>query len=118
MRQYRRNTNVRLTPLRETSPRLTAGHGESVLPPLSHAVSFDPGDSLLGGTYGARDDDDAMSQLLTVGQVATLLNVPRKWVYRRVGLKPPDGIPHVKVGKYLRFRETDVRGYIERLLRN
>ena len=116
MRQYRRNTNVGLTPLRETSPRLTAGHGESVLPLLPHAVSFNPGDSLLGGTYGARDD--AMSKLLTVGQVATLLNVPRKWVYRRVGLKPPNGIPHVKVGKYLRFRETDLRGYIERLLRN
>ena len=116
MRQYRRNTNARTTPLRETSPALTAGHGELVLPPLSHAVSFDPADSLLGGTYGVRDD--TMSQLLTVGQVATLLNVPRKWVYRRVGLKPPEGIPHVKVGKYLRFRETDVRGYIERLLRN
>ena len=116
MRQYRRNANARTTPVRETSPRLTAGHGESVLPPLSHAVSFDPADSLLGGTYGVRDA--AMSQLLTVVQVATLLNVPRKWVYRRVGLKPPDGIPHVKVGKYLRFRETDVRGYIERLLRN
>ena len=116
MRQYRRNTNARTTPLRETLPGLTARHGESVLPPLSHAVSSDPADSLLGGTYGVRDG--AMSQLLTVGQVATLLNVPRKWVYRRVGLKPPDGIPHVKVGKYLRFRETDVRGYIERLLRN
>jgi excisionase family DNA binding protein len=116
MRHYRRSTNARITPLRETSPGLTAGHGESVLPPLSHAVPFDPGNSLLGGTYGARDG--AMSQLLTVGQVATLLNVPRKWVYRRVGLKPPEGIPHVKVGKYLRFRETDVRGYIERLLRN
>ena len=114
MRQYRRNANAGTT--RETSPGLTAGHGESALPPLSHAVSFDPADSLLGGTYGVRDG--ALSQLLTVGQVATLLNVPRKWVYRRVGLKPPDGIPHVKVGKYLRFRETDVRGYIERLLRN
>ena len=116
MRQYRRNTNAPTTPLQETLPGLTAGHGESALPPLSHAVSFDPADSLLGGTYGVRDD--TMSQLLTVGQVVTLLNVPRKWVYRRVGLKPPDGIPHVKVGKYLRFRETDVRGYIERLLRN
>ena len=116
MPQYRRNTNVCLTPLRDTSPGVTAGHQDSVPAPLSNAVSFDSGDSLLAGTYGARDG--ATSQLLTVEQVATLLNVTRKWVYRRVGLKPPEGIPHVKVGKYLRFRETDVRGYIERLLRN
>ena len=106
MRQYSRNTNVRLTSLRETSSGLTVGHGESVLPKLSHAVSLSPGDPFAGGTY--TDRSGQMSQLLTVGQVATLLNVPRKWVYRRVGLKPPEGIPHVKVGKYLRFRETDL----------
>ncbi len=35
-----------------------------------------------------RIGDNGMSRLLTVGEVAALLNVPRKWVYRRVGLKP------------------------------
>ena len=38
-----------------------------------------------------------MSRLLSVEEVASLLNVPRKWVYRRVGLKPPEGIPYLKV---------------------
>ena len=65
-----------------------------------------------------RIGDNGMSRLLTVGEVAALLNVPRKWVYRRVGLTPPEGIPHVKVGKYLRFREADLRDYVERLRRN
>jgi excisionase family DNA binding protein len=59
-----------------------------------------------------------MSRLLSVEEVASLLNVPRKWVYRRVGLKPPEGIPYLKVGKYLRFRESDLRDYVERLRRN
>jgi excisionase family DNA binding protein len=58
------------------------------------------------------------SRLLSVEEVASLLNVPRKWVYRRVGLKPPDGIPHLKMGKYLRFRESDLWEYVERLRRN
>jgi len=61
---------------------------------------------------------NGMSRLLSVEEVASLLNVPRKWIYRRVGLKPPDGIPYLKVGKYLRFRESDLRDYVERLRRN
>jgi excisionase family DNA binding protein len=64
-----------------------------------------------------RTRGDAMSRLLNVEEVASLLNVPRKWVYRRAGLKPPDGIPYLKVGKYLRFRESDLRDYVERLRR-
>jgi len=62
--------------------------------------------------------DSRLFRLLTVDEVAVVLNVPRKWVYRRVGLKPPEGIPYVKVGKYLRFRESDLREYVERLRRN
>jgi excisionase family DNA binding protein len=62
--------------------------------------------------------DSRLFRLLTVGEVAVVLNVPPKWVYRRVGLKPTEGIPHVKVGKYLRFRESDLREYVDRLRRN
>jgi excisionase family DNA binding protein len=83
---------------------------------LLPSVSFDSRDSFFDRKY--RAGDDGMSRLLTVEEVATVLNVPRKWVYRRVGLKPPEGIPHVKVGKYLRFRETDLRDFVERLRRN
>ena len=71
-----------------------------------------------GGRGSTMDADSRLFRLLTVGEVAVVLNVPRKWVYRRVGLKPPEGIPHVKVGKYLRFRESDLREYVERLRRN
>ena len=65
----------------------------------------------------SRSRGDAVSRLLKVEEVASLLNVPRKWVYRRVRSKPPDGIPYLKVGKYLRFRESDLRDYVERLRR-
>src|SRR5579863_5895238 len=69
-------------------------------------------------TDESRASNDSVNRLLTVAGVATLLNVPRKWVYRRVVLKPPEGIPHVKMGKYLRFRESDLRTYLDRLRRN
>jgi len=74
-----------------------------------------------GGSVHARaasTGGNSMGRLLCVEEVASLLKVPRKWVYRRVGLSPPDGIPYLKVGKYLRFRESDLRDYVERLRRN
>jgi excisionase family DNA binding protein len=64
-----------------------------------------------------KDADTGFSRLLTVGEVATLLGVPAKWVYRHAMLKPPERIPHLKMGKYLRFRESDLRDYVERLRR-
>lgn len=67
--------------------------------------------------HEVRSGSDGMSRLLRVEEVASLLNVPRKWVYRRVGLKAPDGLPHVKIGRYLRFRESDVRDYVDSLRR-
>lgn len=62
--------------------------------------------------------NNSIDRLLTVAEVAALLNVTCKWVYRRAALEPPAGIPHVKVGKYLRFLEDDLRNYVERLRRN
>lgn len=79
-------------------------------------LPFGSGNLLLSGNSTTGGEE--MGRLLTVEEVASLLNVPRKWVYRRVVLKPPEGIPHVKVGKYLRFRESDLRDYVERLRRN
>jgi len=87
------------------------GHG-----PPSSGLLGDPRGSVLG--QQASTGGNGTSRLLSVDDVASLLNVPRKWVYRRVGLKPPDGIPYLKVGKYLRFRESDLSKYIERLRRN
>jgi len=79
-------------------------------------TSLDRGDPIFPGKSSI--GENRIGRLLTVEEVATLLNVPRRWVYRRVALKPPEGIPHVKVGKYVRFQECDVREYVERLRRN
>lgn len=41
--------------------------------------------------------------LLSTRQLATELNVPKSWVYSQSRRRAPDGIPIVRVGKYLRF---------------
>jgi len=43
---------------------------------------------------------DELAELLTLDEVVTWLRVPRSWVYERTR---KGQIPHVKLGKYLRF---------------
>lgn len=55
--------------------------------------------------------------LLTVHEVAGFLRVPPSWVYERTRHRGRDRLPHIKVGKYLRFRPSDVETYLETLRR-
>ncbi len=57
--------------------------------------------------------EEAMSDLLTVEELAKQLRVPNSWVYSRTRLKGPDTIPAIRVGKYLRFRLADVLSWME-----
>jgi excisionase family DNA binding protein len=50
--------------------------------------------------------------LLTVREVAELLRVPVSWVYERTRRHGRERLPHLKVGKYLRFRRADVLGWL------
>ena len=54
-------------------------------------------------------------ELLTVGEVAALLRVPRSWVYdhtRSRGTSRSERLPHLKVGKYLRFSAQAIRAFL------
>ncbi len=55
--------------------------------------------------------------LLTVKEVAGILRVPDSWVYERTRRRGRGRMPHVKVGKYLRFRASEIRQYVEMLRR-
>ncbi len=46
-------------------------------------------------------------ELLNVDDVAALLRVPPSWVYEH-----KHSIPHVKLGKYLRFRLSEVEAWL------
>lgn len=52
--------------------------------------------------------------LLTVKEVATLLQVPVSWVYDRTRKRSIDRLPGIRLGKYWRFREEDVVAWLRR----
>ena len=60
---------------------------------------------------------DAATELLTVNDVAAFLRVPKSWVYERTRRRGAERLPHVKLGKYLRFRLSEVAAYLEKLRR-
>ena len=57
-------------------------------------------------------------ELLTVAEVAGLLKVPVSWVYERTRRRGVERIPHLKLGKYLRFHACEVREWLQRLREN
>ena len=59
-------------------------------------------------------------ELLTVADVAALLKVSKSWVYehtRSRGTPRSDRIPHIKIGKYVRFDPNAVRTFLDRQAR-
>ncbi len=54
------------------------------------------------------------NRLLTVQEAAELLRVPTSWVYKHTKRQAPDRLPHIKLGKYLRFEESAILAFIER----
>ena len=55
------------------------------------------------------EDDEKM---LDPAGVAELLAVPRSWVYEKVS---HGDIPHYRVGKYIRFRTSEIREWLKSL---
>jgi excisionase family DNA binding protein len=51
--------------------------------------------------------------LLTIEDVAELLNVPVSWVYERTRRRTFDRIPGFRLGKYWRFREAEIVVWLE-----
>jgi len=51
-------------------------------------------------------------RLVGVKELADFLGVAPSWLYSRTRIKGPDAIPHLKVGKYVKFK-TSERGPVE-----
>ena len=62
----------------------------------------------MGNSSNGRD------RLLTAEQVAEMYQVPKSWVYGRTRKRGVERLPHLKLGKYLRFEEAAVREFLER----
>jgi excisionase family DNA binding protein len=68
-------------------------------------------------TPNAMDSNTAENRLddglLTVQEAARFLNVTVSWIYEHVRDGAEDRLPVVKLGKYLRFDQRDLRDYID-----
>ena len=56
-----------------------------------------------------------MEKLLTVKELSVLLKVPASWIYARTAQGNKNVIPHVRVGKYIRFTENEVWEYLKKV---
>ncbi len=68
-------------------------------------------------TDGAAIPDTDPHQLLTVDDVAALLKVSKSWVYehtRAAAHSRTERLPHIRIGKYLRFDPHAVRTFLAR----
>lgn len=54
-----------------------------------------------------------LNELLTVKEAARFLKVPVTWIYEHVRPESRDRLPSVKLGKYLRFDDRDLRAYVD-----
>jgi len=55
----------------------------------------------------------SLRSLLSVEEVAELLQVPVSWVYERTRRRGRDRLPGFRLGKYWRFDEAEVRVWLE-----
>ncbi len=53
-------------------------------------------------------------EFLTPQQLAKALNVPLSWVYQKSREKGEDTIPRHKMGRYVRFKFSEVEEYLDR----
>ncbi|HWO37890.1 MAG TPA: helix-turn-helix domain-containing protein, partial [Candidatus Acidoferrum sp.] len=59
-------------------------------------------------------DRGGESHLLTVHEVARLLQVPVSWVYGRMRKRSRDRLPGYRLGKYWRFSEDEILAWVKR----
>ena len=58
-----------------------------------------------------------LHELLTVEEVAALLRVNKSWVYEHTRgreVATTDRLPHIRIGKYLRFDAQAIRAFVLR----
>jgi len=53
------------------------------------------------------------NQLLTVHEVAALLQVPVSWVYGRMRKRSSERLPGYRLGKYWRFHEVEILAWVK-----
>ncbi len=96
------------------------GQHASRFPVHSGSTEFSRREEVLEDTqhaatkHAATGERRGENHLLTVQEVAGLLQVPVSWVYERVRKRSLERLPGYRLGKYWRFREAEVLTWIDR----
>jgi len=101
-----------------SSTSQSAGEGNTVTPdphklpepPIAGAHSSVHAAKSLAATGGKNRDQ---YRLLTIHEVADLLQVPVSWVYEHTRHRCVNRIPGIRLGKYWRFERGDVEAWID-----
>jgi excisionase family DNA binding protein len=64
-------------------------------------------------TPGIEDLEAKTARLLDVTELAAFLHVSKRFVYERSSRSCPKPIPRLKLGKFVRFRLSDVEKWLE-----
>lgn len=56
-----------------------------------------------------------MEDLLTVKQLAEKLQISKAWIYKHTEFKTTNPIPCIRIGKCLRFEESEVRKWLKKI---
>ena len=62
--------------------------------------------------------ESQLEELLTVEEVSAILKVPKSWVYEQTRKRGLEKMPHIKLGRYLRFEEKAVVLYVSKHRKN
>lgn len=63
-------------------------------------------------------EQEITGELLRISEIADVLRVPVSWVYERTRRNGAERIPHIKLGKYLRFEKAAVLGWVQTMREN
>jgi len=111
-RQHASRLAVNLSSLKRHPPQ--TNNGQVVAGPATvlsdTQIHISDEDAAESAATGEKTDD---TQLLSVREVSKLLHVPVSWVYEHTRPRCANPLPHLKLGKYLRFFPSDIADYLQ-----
>jgi excisionase family DNA binding protein len=84
--------------------------------PLARAVSHESGatsQNHAANSAATVEEGKTEHQLLTVREVADMLQVPASWVYGRMRKRSTARLPAYRIGKYWRFSEDEILAWVK-----
>jgi len=84
-----------------------------IFPHDNESQAIDAESQLHAASQRAATGERDANQLLTIRDVAEMLQVPVSWVYGRMRKRSRERLPGYRLGKYWRFREQELMEWVQ-----